>query len=99
MEVNEAQLQQSAQYLRSVLAGCLNTSTIKQSEQELMRVSNDPLFTTLLCYLIPSTDQNLKSMILTTLKNYLLARYNSPDNPMPSHQKDFLRSNLFKLFY
>jgi len=79
--------------------GCLNTSTIKHSEQELRRASEHPLFVTQLCYLIPNADRNLLSMILTTLKNYLLARYNNQENPMPPHQKEFLRNNIFTIFY
>jgi hypothetical protein len=79
--------------------GCLNNSTIKHSEQELMHASNHPLFVTQLCHLIPNADKNLLSMILTTLKNYMMVRYNSPENPLPPHQKDFLRNNIFILFY
>jgi hypothetical protein len=99
MEGSEAQIRQAADHLRTTLEGCLNTATIKQSEQELLRASDHAFFLTHLCYLIPGADRNLLSMILTTLKNYLLARYNSPTCPMASHQKDFLRSNLFRIFY
>jgi hypothetical protein len=99
MEASEVEVQQASEGLRRILAGCLNTNSIKQSEQELMRASNHPLFVTQLCYLIPSVDRNMLSMILTTLKNYMMARYNSPENAVPAHQKDFLRNNIFRLFY
>ncbi len=64
-----------------------------------MAASNHPHFVTHLCYLIPSANRDLLSMIITTLKNYIFARYNSPDNPMPLHQKQFLQNNIFRLFY
>ena len=99
MEASEADVRQASEVLRSILAGCLNPNTIGQSEQDLMRASNHPLFVNQLCYLIPSVDRNLLSMIITTLKNYTMARYNSPENPMPAHQKEFLRNNIFRLFY
>jgi hypothetical protein len=84
------QLQRGSEELRAVLQGCLNASNnniIKHSEQELMRIGNNPHFINQLCYLIPSADKQLKSIINTTLKNYLMARYNSSDNPIPYHQK------------
>lgn len=52
-----------------------------------MNASNHPNFINQLCYLMPTSDKNMKSIILTTLKNYLLARYNSFENPMPIFQK------------
>lgn len=99
MEASEAEVRQASESLRSILAGCLNSSTIGASEQALMRASSHPLFVTQLCYLIPSADRNMLSMIVTTLKNYMMARYNSPENPVPAHQKDFLRNNIFRIFY
>lgn len=38
-------------------------------------------------------------MIMSTLKNFLTARYNSLENPISNHQKDFLKNNIFKIFY
>lgn len=99
MEINDEQLKTASEALRRILTGCLNNNTIKQSEQDLMNISNDPLFIRCLCYLIPSADHNLLSIIMTTLKNYVLARYNPPENPMPEHQREFLRNNIFVIFY
>lgn len=64
-----------------------------------MNASNHPHFVTHLCYLVPSADPNLLSLITTTLKNYIYARYNPTENPMSQHQKHFLQNNIFRLFY
>lgn len=37
-------------------------------------------------------------MIMTTLKNFLFARYNS-DNPISANQKEFLKNHIFNIFY
>ena len=38
-------------------------------------------------------------MVLSTLKNYLLARYNSNENRISSQQKEILRGNVLELYY
>ncbi len=42
-------------------------------------------------------------MILSTLKNYMLARWNPPPqnniNRVPEDQKEIIKSNIFNLFY
>lgn len=95
----DAQLQLKSQRLHAILSGCLNNNTIHDSERELMLASNDPTFLNQLCLLIPSSDKNMKSLINTTLKNFMLARYNSAENPICFEQKEFLKQNLFKIFY
>lgn len=38
-------------------------------------------------------------MLLTTFKNYLIARYNSDQGRIHDNQKDILRNSIFDLFY
>lgn len=95
----DAQLQLKSQRLLTILNGCLSNNTIHDSERELMLASNDPTFVNQLCLLIPNSSPNMKALINTTLKNFMLARYNSPENPISFEQKEFLRQNLFKIFY
>jgi hypothetical protein len=38
-------------------------------------------------------------MVLSTLKNYLLARYNSNELPIQPEQKHILKSSILDLFY
>ncbi len=38
-------------------------------------------------------------MVLTTLKNYILAHYNSNEFRVPEDQKHLLRSSLLDFFY
>lgn len=95
----DAQLQLKSQRLHAILSGCLSNSAIHDSERELMLASNDPSFVSQLCLLIPNCDKHMKALIVTTLKNFMLARYNSHDRPIAFEQKEFLKQNLFKLFY
>lgn len=95
----DAQLQLKSQRLQAILGGCLSNSSIHDSERQLMQASNDPSFVSQLCLLIPNSDKNMKSLICTTLKNFMLARYNANDNPIPFDQKELLKQHLFKIFY
>ena len=99
MQLSEAELSTQSQQLQAVLRGCLSTNSIRESEQELLRLSQHPVFFDLLCYLVSSSDRSLLPIVTTTLKNYILARYNSNEARMNEQQKHFLRTNLFKLFY
>jgi hypothetical protein len=83
----------------NVLAGCLDSNTVHASEQRLKELSEHPEFTTQLLLLIPNQRPNILVMILSTLKNYFLARYNSIDNRVLDSQKDVLRGNLFDFYY
>jgi hypothetical protein len=49
--------------------------------------------------LIPQMEGQLLILLLTTLKNYITARYNAEQNRIGNDQKDILRSALFDLFY
>jgi len=52
--------------------------------------------------LIPNQESQLLIMILSTLKNYMLARWNPPNNnvtPVSEDQKQLLKENIFNLFY
>jgi hypothetical protein len=68
--------------LLDVLKGCLNSSTINASEQALRELSFQKNFTEQLLQLIPNQEQNLLVMVLSTLKNYILANYNHLQNPI-----------------
>lgn len=49
--------------------------------------------------LIPKQDSQILIMVLSTLKNYILAKYNAQENPINPSQKSLLRDNVFNLFY
>lgn len=57
-------------------------------------------FVTELMELLPNASSDLAIMIMSTLKNYCLEKYNNPiTGSIGEGQKEILRSNLFNLFY
>ncbi len=85
--------------LFSILKGCLNSSTVQMCEKELVEYSIRPSFLAELLQLIPNQSNEIVTMILSTVKNYVAEKYNHPHHPMSEDQKELLRSNLFNLFY
>eukprot|EP00919_Chromeraceae_sp_WS-2016_P022097 GHVR01052553.1.p1 GENE.GHVR01052553.1~~GHVR01052553.1.p1 ORF type:complete len:103 (-),score=0.69 GHVR01052553.1:178-486(-) len=85
--------------LVDVLQGCLNQNTVHSSENELAVISKNNDFVEELLKLIPNQEHNLLVFILSTLKQYMLARYNNPENLIPVSQKNLLKDNVFNLFY
>ena len=62
-------------------------------------MSYHPDFTEQLLRLIPNQENNLLIMVLTTLKNYLMERYNSNENRVSNGQKEILKGSMFDLYY
>lgn len=87
------------QELARVLEGCLDPRTIHDSELRLQQLSEQPDFTEQLLRLIPSSQNDLLIMVLSQLKNYMTAKYNSEQGRISEGQKDVLRNNMFDLFY
>lgn len=80
--------------LLAALRGCLDPHTVHSSENALKRMSENHDFTQQLLLLIPKQENQLLIMVLSTLKNYLLSRYNSVEGRISNEQKEILRSNL-----
>lgn len=57
--------------LINVLKGCLNSNTVRASEERLRQLGDHPDFTEHLLRLIPNQENHLLIMVLSTLKNYL----------------------------
>ena len=85
--------------LNQIIEGCLSPQTIHASEKALQEYSQSPTFLSELLQLVPGQEQNKLIMILSTVKNYVLARYNHPQNPIPQTEKSVLRDNFFNFFY
>jgi hypothetical protein len=85
--------------LEGVLRGCLDQSSVHASEFRLKQLSDHPDFTQQLLMLVPNQENNLLIMVLTTLKNYLQARYNAPEGALGALQKEMLRNNILELYY
>jgi len=64
--------------LLDVLKGCLNSSTVQHAEYQLTQYSQNSTFLHDLLVLIPNQTSEVLIMILSTLKNYMLARWNPP---------------------
>jgi hypothetical protein len=73
--------------LLNALRGCLDPNTVHHSENTLKHLSQNPDFTQQLLLLIPNQQHQLLIMVLTTLKNYLMSRYNSVEDRMSDKQK------------
>lgn len=65
--------------LLNTLRGCLNPNTVHASENRLKEISQNNDFTQQLLLLIPHQENQLLIMVLSTLKNYLMSRYNSTE--------------------
>ena len=85
--------------LLKALQGCLDHRTVHACEEQLKHMSYQPDFTEQLLRLVPGQENNLLIMVLTTLKNYLMERYNSDSNRISNAQKDILKGSMFDLYY
>lgn len=65
----------------------------------LAELSEHPAFLEQLLTLVPQQGGPMLTLLLTTLKNYLMARYNAPDRPIGGDQKALLRGSLLALYY
>lgn len=64
--------------LLDILKGCLYSTSVHQAESMLAQYSERPTFLQELLVLIPNQESSVLTMILSTLKNYMLARWNPP---------------------
>lgn len=85
--------------LLDALRGCLNSNSIHASENALKELARAHNFTEQLLQLIPDQEPNLLVLIMSTLKNYMLASYNCLDNPIPQQQKSLLKDNILNMYY
>lgn len=85
--------------LANALRGCLDSNTVRDSELRLKQLGDHPEFTEQLLRLIPNQENQLLIMVLSTLKNYLMERYNAQENPVTMSQKEVLRGSLLDLYY
>lgn len=85
--------------LNQIIEGCLSANAVQSSERALQEYSQSPTFLSELLQLVPGQEQNKLIMILSTVKNYVLERYNHPQNPIPQSEKSILRDNIFNFFY
>jgi hypothetical protein len=65
----------------------------------LRELSDHPAFVEQLLTLVPQQGGQMLTLLLTTLKNYLMARYNAQDRPLGGDQKALLRGSLLALYY
>ena len=85
--------------LSEIISACLDPATVVSSQNTLLTYYESPTFLSELLQLIPNQKQDKLMMILSTIKNFLLAKYNHPQNPIPNDQKSILRDNIFNFFY
>lgn len=85
--------------LLEALKGCLHYQTINQSEAKLNQLSQQHDFLSQLLALVPKQEPQLLVLILSTIKNYMLAKYNDNYAPIPNDQKQIFKDNIFNFYY
>ena len=85
--------------LTQIIEGCLSAHAVHASEKALQEYSQSPTFLSELLQLVSNQEQNKLIMILSTIKKYVLERYNHPHDPIPQSEKSILRDNIFNFFY